>query len=126
MKAIQFKKTGNFTGNHDELTKALGGTVTYAGQHGKTKTIKTYDRDNQTFPLQFNDWIVEIQGVIFVFDDLQYKTLLLELMNPPKENIGEAIAHAVKLAVKQQSRQSGLLAPSKDRVTTLRTRWPKL
>ena len=41
MKVVQFKKTGNFTGNHDELTKALGGTVTYVGQHGKTETIKT-------------------------------------------------------------------------------------
>ena len=125
MKVVQFKKTGNFTGNHDELTKALGGTVTYVGQHGKTETIKTYDRDNQTFPLQFNDWIVEIQGVIFVFNDLQYKTLLLELMNPPKENIGEEIRNAVKQVIKQQSRQSGLLAHTSN-ITTLNIQWSKL
>ena len=48
MKAIQFKKTGQYTGNHDEVTRLLGGTVTYVGQRGR-EANKTYERDGETF-----------------------------------------------------------------------------
>jgi len=91
MKAIQFKKTGAHSGNCGEVFTCLGGKIVYAGKSGSTGIQKTYERDNHTFPLQFNDWIVEMQGVIFVLSDLQYKTLSLELMNQPKEDIGNQI-----------------------------------
>ena len=78
MKAIQFKKTGHYVGNHDEVTKVLGGAVIYVGQRGKNEAIKTYERDNQTFPLQFNDWIMDINGIILVLSDTQYQALVAE------------------------------------------------
>ncbi|WP_151833771.1 hypothetical protein [Acinetobacter seifertii] len=74
MKAIQFKKTGQYTGNHDEVTRLLGGTVTYVGQRGR-EANKTYERDGETFPIQFDDWLVDIEGVILVLSEKQYEAL---------------------------------------------------
>lgn len=76
MKSIQFKKTGFYTGNHGEVTKILGGAVNYIGQHGKNDAIKTYERDSQTFPLQFDDWIIDLNGKILVLNEDQYQEFL--------------------------------------------------
>ena len=140
MKAIQFKKTGHYVGNHDEVTKVLGGAVIYVGRRGENKAIKTYERDNQTLPLQFNDWIMDINGIILVLDDTQYQALIAEKsiakkqIEPPKD-LGQMIGNAVKAVIKKESRQSGLLAKSQDgQGFTKNTRpsvsinieWPKL
>lgn len=108
MKAIQFKKTNHYTGNHDEVTGMLGGTVVYIGQRGKTETIKSYERDNQTFLLQFDDWIVDVDGVILVLSDVQYQAFL-SLLSPQK-SLGDAIGEAVRNVIKKEQRQGGLLS----------------
>lgn len=108
MKAIQFKKTNHYTGNHDEVTGMLGGTVVYIGQRGKTETIKSYERDNQAFPLQFDDWIVDIDGVILVLSDVQYQAFL-SLLSPQK-SLGDAISEAVRNVIKSEKMQGGLLS----------------
>jgi hypothetical protein len=108
MKSIQFKKTNHYTGNHDEVTEMLGGTVVYIGQRGKTETIKSYERDNQTFPLQFDDWIVNVDGVILVLSDVQYQAFL-SLVSPQK-SLGDAIGEAVRNVIKIDKMQGGLLS----------------
>lgn len=108
MKSIQFKKTNHYTGNHDEVTEMLGGTVVYIGQRGKTETIKSYERDNQTFPLQFDDWIVDVDGVILVLSDVQYQAFL-SLLSPQK-SLGDAISEAVRNVIKSEKMQGGLLS----------------
>lgn len=108
MKAIQFKKTNHYTGNHDEVTGMLGGTVVYVGQRGNTETIKSYERDNQTFPLQFDDWIVDVDGVILVLSDVQYQAFL-SLLSPQK-SLGDAISEAVRNVIKSEKMQGGLLS----------------
>lgn len=89
--------------------------------------------------LKKDNWLININGGFIVcnedtraalYGDVHpIKNMELDVkkrFNVSQLSTSEAIAHAVKQAIKQQSRQSGLLAPSKDRVTTLRTRWPKL
>lgn len=107
MKAIQFKKTNHYTGNHDEVTEMLGGTVVYIGQRGKTETIKSYERDNKTFPLQFDDWIVDIDGVFIVLSDVQYQALISKLST--QKSLGDAIGEAVRNVIKKEQGQGGLL-----------------
>lgn len=75
MKAIQFKKTGQYTGNCEDVTGLLAGAVTYDGQCGVEGIQITYERDAETFPIQFDDWIVDIDGVIFVLSEKQYEAL---------------------------------------------------
>ena len=108
MKAIQFKKTNHYTGNHDEVTGMLGGTVVYVGQRGNTETIKSYERDNQAFPLQFDDWIVDIDGVIIVLSDVQYQALISKLST--QKSLGDAIGEAVRNVIKKEQGQGGLLS----------------
>ncbi|MCO9048466.1 hypothetical protein [Acinetobacter sp. UC24323] len=107
MKAIQFKKTGQYTGNCDEVTRLLGGTVTYAGQRGG-EANKTYERDGETFPIQFDDWLVDIEGVILVLSEKQYQALKSVAYKPI--GLGEAISRHVNEYLNQQQRQGGLLS----------------
>jgi len=118
MKAIQFKKTGYYVGNHDEVTEALAGAVIYVGQRGKNEAIKTYERDNQIFPLQFNDWIMDIDGIILVLDDTQYQALMAEKaiakkqIEPPKD-LGQIISDEVEAVINRERLQGGYLAGNK-------------
>ncbi|HFE9914465.1 hypothetical protein AB719_17320 [Acinetobacter baumannii] len=107
MKAIQFKKTGQYTGNHDEVTRLLGGTVTYVGKRGR-EANKTYERDGETFPIQFDDWLVDIDGVILVLNEKQYEAL--KSVAYKHMGLGEAIARHVNEYLSQQQRQGGLLS----------------
>ncbi|EME5683455.1 hypothetical protein PX039_14435 [Acinetobacter baumannii] len=107
MKAIQFKKTGQYTGNCDEVARLLGGTVTYVGQRGR-EANKTYERDGETFPIQFDDWLVDIEGVILVLNEKQYQALNSVAYKPM--GLGEAIARHVNKYLNQQQRQGGLLS----------------
>ena len=109
MQSIQFKQTGNYVGNSDEVFAKLGGTITYSGSgRGENLVIqKTYERDNKCFPLQFEDWIVDINGVILVLNDEQYQALL-SIKRPM--SLGEAIALHVREAIKKEQSQGGLLA----------------
>ncbi|HDI1573489.1 TPA: hypothetical protein PKR33_000956 [Acinetobacter baumannii] len=107
MKAIQFKKTGQYTGNCDEVTRLLGGTVTYAGQRGR-EANKTYERDGETFPIQFDDWLVDIEGVILVLSEKQYQALKSVAYKPM--GLGGAISRHVNKYLNQQQRQGGLLS----------------
>lgn len=118
MKAIRFKKTGHYVGNHDEATKVLGGAVIYVGRRGENKAIKTYERDNQTLPLQFNDWIMDINGIILVLDDTQYQALIAEKsiakkqIEPPKD-LGQIISDEVEAVINRERLQGGYLAGNK-------------
>lgn len=106
MKSIQFKKTNYqlMSGNCEEVHTVLGGLITYAGSgRGEDLIIqKTYERDNKCFPLQFDDWIVEIDGVIFVLSDERYQALLS--INRPL-SLGEALALHINDAVKKEIKQ---------------------
>ena len=115
MKAIQFKKTGYYVGNHDEVTKVLDGAVVYVGQREGNEAIKTFERDNQAFPLQFDDWIVDLNGVILVLDDMQYQALVAETAIAKKQiddqkQIGQIIHNSIKAVILRDQRQGGLLA----------------
>lgn len=85
MKAIQFKQVGNHVGNSDEVLNSLGVTITYSGSgRGENPVIqKTCKRDNLTHPIQFDDWIIDIKGVVFILNDEQYQ-ILKSLMSPKK------------------------------------------
>ena len=106
MKSIQFKQINSpVTGGNDvEVFTMLGGSITYSGSgRGEDFVIqKTYERDNKCFPLQFDDWIVEIDGVIFVLSDEQYQALLS--INRPL-SLGEALALHINDVVKKEIKQ---------------------
>ncbi|MFW1969373.1 hypothetical protein ACG95P_20205 [Acinetobacter guillouiae] len=112
MKAIQFKKTNYqlMSGNCEEVRTVLGGSITYTGSgRGEDLIVqKTYERDNQTFPLQFDDWIVDVDGVILVLSDVQYQAFL-SLLSPQK-SLGDAISEAVRNVIKSEKMQGGLLS----------------
>lgn len=108
MKAIQFKKIGHYVGNHDEVTKALGGAVTYVGQRGKNETIKTYERGDQHLSLQFDDWVVDIDGVVLILSEDQYRALKSVVIAQPF-NIGKQMDNAVKKTIANEQRQGGPL-----------------
>lgn len=112
MKSIQFKKTNYqlMSGNCEEVRTVLGGSITYTGSgRGEDLIIqKTYERDNQTFPLQFDDWIVDIDGVILILSDVQYQAFL-SLLSPQK-SLGDAISEAVRNVIKSEKMQGGLLS----------------
>gem|GEM_PF-788502 len=112
MKAIQFKQTNCqlMGGNLQEITSKLGGTIAYTGKCGSTDIQKTYERDNQTFPLQFDDWIVDIDGVILVLSDIQYQAFI-SLLSPNK-SLGYAIGGVVRNLIAKEKNLGGLLANS--------------
>ncbi|KQE85730.1 hypothetical protein [Acinetobacter lactucae] len=108
MKSVQFIKVGHYSGNHDEITRLLGGEVTYVGQCGVAGIKITYERDGETFPIQFDDWIVDIDGVIFVLSEKQYNAL--KSVAYKHIGLGEAIARHVNEYLSHQQRQGGLLS----------------
>lgn len=118
MKAIQFKKTGTFTGNDEEIQALFGGHFCYMGK-GRLKDIEMYfERGSQSLPIKFNDWIVELTGVILVLDDMQYQALLLETVivkpqSEPAKDLGQMISDSIKAAIKKDQQRGGLLAGNK-------------
>ncbi|EPX3864222.1 hypothetical protein ACWY7A_003516 [Acinetobacter baumannii] len=108
MKAIQFKKTGQHTGNCEDVTSLLAGSITYSGQCGVAGIQVTYERDGETFPIQFDNWLVDIDGVIFVLSEKQYEAL--KSVAHKHIGLGEAIARHVNEYLSQQQRQGGLLS----------------
>ncbi|XZV00579.1 hypothetical protein ACT4YK_12405 [Acinetobacter baumannii] len=108
MKAIQFKKTGQYTGNCEDVTSLLAGAITYSGQCGVAGIQVTYERDGETFPIQFDDWLVDIEGVILVLSEKQYQALNSVAYKPI--GLSEAIGRHVNEYLSQQQRQGGLLS----------------
>ena len=106
MKVIQFKKSGQYTGNCDEVTKALGGTVIYTGQCGSKGIQKTYERGDQCLPLQFSDWIIDINGVVLILSEDQYRALKSVVITEPLV-ISKQIDDAIKKNIENEQRQGG-------------------
>lgn len=120
MKAIQFKKTGTFTGNDEEIQALFGGHFCYMGK-GRLKDIEMYfERGSQSLPIRFDDWIVDLDGVILVLDGAQYQALVAETASARKQTddqkqIGQMIGNAVRTVISREQRQGGLLTTeSKD------------
>ena len=120
MKAIQFKKTGTFTGNDEEIQALFGGHFCYMGK-GRLQDIEMYfERGGQSLPIKFNDWIVDLNGVILVLDGVQYQALVAEAASARKQTddqkqIGQMIHDSVKAVISREQRQGGLLTTeSKD------------
>ena len=120
MKAIQFKKTGTFTGNDEEIQALFGGHFCYMGK-GRLKDIEMYfERGSQSLPIGFDDWIVDLDGVILVLDGAQYQALVAETASARKQTddqkqIGQMIHDSVKAVISREQRQGGLLTTeSKD------------
>jgi len=120
MKAIQFKKTGTFTGNDEEIQALFGGHFCYMGK-GRLKNIEMYfERGSQSLPIRFDDWIVDLDGVILVLDGAQYQALVAETASARKQTddqkqIGQMIHDSVKAVINREQRQGGLLTTeSKD------------
>lgn len=120
MKAIQFKKTGTFTGNDEEIQALFGGHFCYMGK-GRLKDIEMYfERGSQSLPIGFDDWIVDLDGVILVLDGAQYQALVAETASARKQTddqkqIGQMIHDSVKAVINREQRQGGLLTTeSKD------------
>ena len=120
MKAIQFKKTGTFTGNDEEIQALFGGHFCYMGK-GRLKDIEMYfERGSQSLPIRFDDWIVDLNGVILALDGAQYQALVAETASARKQTddqkqIGQMIHDSVKAVINREQRQGGLLTTeSKD------------
>ena len=120
MKAIQFKKTGTFTGNDEEIQALFGGHFCYMGK-GRLQDIEMYfERGSQSLPIKFNDWIVDLNGVILVLDGVQYQSLVAETVSARKQTddqkqLGQMIHDSVKAVINREQRQGGLLTTeSKD------------
>lgn len=120
MKAIQFKKTGTFTGNDEEIQALFGGHFCYMGK-GRLKDIEMYfERGSQSLPIRFDDWIVDLDGVILVLDGAQHQALVAETASARKQTddqkqIGQMIHDSVKAVISREQRQGGLLTTeSKD------------
>ena len=120
MKAIQFKKTGTFTGNDEEIQALFGGHFCYMGK-GRLQDIEMYfERGSQSLPIGFDDWIVDLDGVILVLDGAQYQALVAETASARKQTddqkqIGQMIHDSVKAVISREQRQGGLLTTeSKD------------
>ena len=120
MKAIQFKKTGTFTGNDEEIQALFGGHFCYMGK-GRLKDIEMYfERGSQSLPIGFDDWIVDLDGVILVLDGAQYQALVAETASARKQTddqkqIGQMIHDSVKAVINREQRQGRLLTTeSKD------------
>lgn len=120
MKAIQFKKTGTFTGNDEEIQALFGGHFCYMGK-GRLKDIEMYfERGSQSLPIRFDDWIVDLDGVILVLDGAQHQALVAETASARKQTddqkqLGQMIHDSVKAVISREQRQGGLLTTeSKD------------
>lgn len=120
MKAIQFKKTGTFTGNDEEIQALFGGHFCYMGK-GRLKDIEMYfERGSQSLPIRFDDWIVDLNGVILALDGAQYQALVAETASARKQTddqkqLGQMIHDSVKAVINREQRQGGLLTTeSKD------------
>ena len=115
MKAIQFKKTGTFTGNDEEIQALFGGHFCYMGK-GRLQDIEMYfERGSQSLPIKFNDWIIDLNGVILVLDGAQYQALVAETASARKQTddqkqLGQMIGNAVRTVIRQEQRQGGLLS----------------
>ncbi len=118
MKAIQFKKTGTFTGNDEEIQALFGGHFCYMGK-GRLQDIEMYfERGSQSLPIKFNDWIVDLNGVILVLDGVQYQALVAEAASARKQTddqkqIGQMISDSIKSSIKNNQQLGGLLAGNK-------------
>ena len=118
MKAIQFKKTGTFTGNDEEIQALFGGHFCYMGK-GRLKDIEMYfERGSQSLPIGFDDWIVDLDGVILVLDGAQYQALVAETACARKQTddqkqIGQIIGDSIKAVIKKDQQRGGLLAGNK-------------
>lgn len=118
MKAIQFKKTGTFTGNDEEIQALFGGHFCYMGK-GRLKDIEMYfERGSQSLPIGFDDWIVDLDGVILVLDGAQYQALVAETASARKQTddqkqIGQMISDSIKSSIKNNQQRGGLLAGNK-------------
>ena len=118
MKAIQFKKTGTFTGNDEEIQALFGGHFCYMGK-GRLKDIEMYfERGSQSLPIGFDDWIVDLDGVILVLDGAQYQALVAETASARKQTddqkqIGQIIGDSIKAVIKKDQQRGGLLASNK-------------
>lgn len=118
MKAIQFKKTGTFTGNDEEIQALLGGRFCYMGK-GCLKDIEMcFERGSQSLPIRFDDWIVDLDGVILVLDGAQYQALVAETAIDRKQTddqkqIGQIISDSIKAVIKKDQQRGGLLAGNK-------------
>lgn len=115
MKAIQFKKTGTFTGNDEEIQALFGGHFCYMGK-GRLEDIEMYfERGSQSLPIKFNDWIIDLNGVILVLDGAQYQALVAETASARKQaddqkQLGQMIHDSVRAVINREQRQVGLLA----------------
>ena len=141
MKAIQFKKTGTFTGNDEEIQALFGGHFCYMGK-GRLKDIEMYfERGSQSLPIKFNDWIVDLNGVILVLDGAQYQALVAETASARKQaddqkQLGQMISDSIKAAIKKDQQRGGLLAGNKFSeggftkdtrpIISINIEWPKL
>ena len=118
MKAIQFKKTGTFTGNDEEIQALFGGHFCYMGK-GRLQDIEMYfERGSQSLPIGFDDWIVDLDGVILVLDGAQYQALVAETAIDRKQTddqkqIGQMISDSIKAVIKKDQQRGGLLAGNK-------------
>lgn len=118
MKAIQFKKTGTFTGNDEEIQALFGGHFCYMGK-GRLKDIEMYfERGSQSLPIGFDDWIVDLDGVILVLDGAQYQALVAETASARKQaddqkQLGQMIHDSIRSSIKNDQQRSGLLAGNK-------------
>lgn len=118
MKAIQFKKTGTFTGNDEEIQALFGGHFCYMGK-GRLKDIEMYfERGSQSLPIRFDDWIVDLNGVILALDGAQYQALVAEAASARKQTddqkqIGQMVSDSIKAVIKKDQQRGGLLAGNK-------------
>ena len=118
MKAIQFKKTGTFTGNDEEIQALFGGHFCYMGK-GRLKDIEMYfERGSQSLPIRFDDWIIDLNGVILVLDGAQYQALVAETASARKQTddqkqLGQMIHDSIRSSIKNDQQRSGLLAGNK-------------
>ena len=118
MKAIQFKKTGTFTGNAEEIQALLGGHFCYTGK-GRLEDIEMYfERGSQSLPIKFNDWIIDLNGVILVLDGAQYQALVAETASARKQTddqkqLGQMIHDSIRSSIKNDQQRSGLLDGNK-------------
>ena len=141
MKAIQFKKTGTFTGNDEEIQALFGGHFCYMGK-GRLKDIEMYfERGSQSLPIGFDDWIVDLDGVILALDGAQYQALVAEAASARKQTddqkqIGQMVSDSIKAVIKKDQQRGGLLAGNKfseggftkdtQPIISINIEWPKL
>ena len=86
---------------------------------GRLKDIEMYfERGSQSLPIGFDDWIVDLDGVILVLDGAQYQALVAETASARKQTddqkqIGQIIGDSIKAVIKKDQQRGGLLAGNK-------------